>query len=148
MVFWIDRSIEMGLLSWFSTTASKSTAAALVQSAFEALAKSGLFEVHPATLATRVVEGAFERVPNLANANYNKHILAVAALTMVPALPAFSAHEKEASKHALGFLLKYVLELQMSNSIALTMSEQGLLERAQLTYLAAMEPSPNINLGF
>jgi hypothetical protein len=138
----------MGLLSWFSTTASKSSAAALVQSAFEPLVKGGLFEIHPATLANRVVEGAYIRLPNLSNTNYNKHILAVATLTMVPALPAFSAYEKEASKHALGILLKYVLELQMSNSIALTLSEQGLLERAQLTFLAAMEPSPEINLGF
>jgi hypothetical protein len=142
----------VGLLSWFNTTASKSTAAALVQSAFEPLANAGLFQVNPTTLASRVVEGAFTRVPKLASANYNRHVLAVATLTMVPALPAFSPHEREASKHALGFLLKHVLELQMSNAVALTMSEQNILEQAQITFLATTqqeeqktEKTPNQN---
>ncbi len=137
----------MGLFSWFFTTVKKSTAAALVEISFEFLVKSGLFEVEPVTLANRVVEAAFTRLPVLANSHYNRHILAVATLTMVPALPSFSEYEKEASKHALGILLKHVRELQMSNALALTVSEQDILEKAQLTFLAAMKPSPEFNFG-
>lgn len=139
--------IEVGFFSWFSVTARKSVAAALIQIAYEALAKGGILDSQPEALANRVVEAAFTRIPNLANAKYNKHILAVSILVMVPALPSFSANERESSKHALGMLLKHVLELQMSNSLALTLSEQGLLERAQQAFLATMEPAPGFNLG-
>lgn len=137
----------MGLFSWFSTTTKKSTAAVLVESALESLAKSGLFEVHPTTLANRVVEDAFTKLPVLANERYNKYILAVTTLTMVQVLPSFSKYEKEACKHALGILLKHILELQMSNAIALTLSEEDILEKSQLTFLAAMKPSLEINFG-
>ncbi len=137
----------MGVLSWFSTTASKSNAAVLIQGALEALARGGLMESPPAALANRMVEAAYTRIPNLANAKYNKHVLAVTVLAMTPALPSFSVNERESSKHALGILLKHALELQMSNSLALTLSEQGLLDRAQRTFLEMMEPTTGINLG-
>ena len=137
----------MGIFSWLSTTASKSAAAVLIQDVLEAFARGGILESQPAALANRMVEAAYTRLPHLANTKYNKHVLAVSILTMVPALPSFSDNERESSKHALGILLKHVLELQMSNSLALTLSEQSLLERAQQTFLAMMEPSPGFNLG-
>lgn len=138
----------MGFFSWISTTAKKSVVAALIQEALELLERGGgILDFYPESLANRMVEAAFTRLPNLTNAKYNKHVLAMSILAMVPALPSFSKNERESSKHALGILLKHVLELQMSNSLALTLFEQGLLERAQQTFLAAMEPSPGFNLG-
>lgn len=137
----------MGIFSWFTTTATKSLAAAEVQSALEALSKNGLFEGNSASLANRVVDGAFTRLPQLAKASYNKHILAVVCLTMVSALPSFTRDERDACKQGLGILLNHVLELVMSNSLALTMSEQGVLEKAQMTFIADMQSSAEINLG-
>jgi hypothetical protein len=132
----------MGIFSWFATTTTKSLVAVVVQDALEPLARGGILDSQPATLANRMVEAAYTRVPNLANAKYNKHVFALSVLAMVPALPSFSVNERECSKHALGILLKHVLELQMSNSLALTLSEQNILERAQKTFIAAMEPPP------
>lgn len=137
----------MGIFSWFSTTANKSNAAALIQSTFEVLAKGGILESQPASLANRVVEAAFTRVPNLANTKYNKYVLAVTTLGMVHALHSFSQNEREASKHALGMMLKYVLELEMTNSLALTLSERETVERAQQLFLQISQANPAINLG-
>lgn len=137
----------MGIFSWLSSTASKSSAAALIQGVLEVLAKGGVLDSQPAALANRMVEAAFARIPNLANARYDKHVLAVTILAMVPALPTLSVKDREVSKHALGMMLQFVLKLQMSNSLALTLSEQELLDRAQKTFLAASAPSPEINLG-
>lgn len=137
----------MGIFSWLTSNLSKSSVAVLIQYPLESLARGGLLDSQPATLANRMVEAAFDRIPHLANSNYNKNVMAVSILSMVPALPSFSVNEREASKHALGMLLKHVLELQMSNSLALTLSEQELLDRAQMTFLATVQPDPKINLG-
>jgi hypothetical protein len=85
-------------------------------------------------------------VPHLANTKYNKYVLAVTILGMVPALPSFSVNERESSKHALGMLLKDILELEMTNSLALTLSEREIVESAQQFFLETSEPSFSINL--
>jgi hypothetical protein len=66
---------------------------------------------------------------------------------MVPALKTFSMEERDASKHALGMLLKYVVSLQIADELALTISEQAMFDRAQATYLATSGPNPQINFG-
>lgn len=137
----------MGFLSWFSTTTSKSAAAVLIQSCLEGLARGGLLSASPAILANRMVEAAYERVPTLAKTNYNKHILAASILAMVPALSALSETEREAGKHALGLMLSQLQKLLLSNSLALTLSEQDLLEKAHRVFLTEMKRSSAINLG-
>ena len=60
----------MSIFSWFSTTASKSNAAALIQTVFETLDRGGILESQPASLANRLTQAAFNRVPHLANTKY------------------------------------------------------------------------------
>lgn len=71
----------MGVLSWFSSTANKSKAAAIIQQAFEFQKRVGLLDEDPAALANRVVEMACTRIPKL-DAQYADHMLAVACLSV------------------------------------------------------------------
>lgn len=72
----------MGIFSWFSSTASKTKAAVIIQQAFENYKNAHLIDGDPAKLANHVVEIACAQAPGL-ESEYNDHMLAIACLTVV-----------------------------------------------------------------
>ena len=73
----------MGLFSWVSSTARKSTAAADIQTYFEVSKKLGFFPGDPMQTANKIVELACTRVPELPSGRYKGYVLAAAALAIV-----------------------------------------------------------------
>jgi len=73
----------MGLFSWVSGNVQKSKAAATIQQYFEFARRLGSFPGDPALTANRVVELAFNRVPDLASGHLKGYVMAATVLSIV-----------------------------------------------------------------
>jgi hypothetical protein len=73
----------MGLFSWVSGNVQKSKAAATIQQYFEFARRLGSFPGDPAVMANKVVELAFNRVPDLASGHLKGYVMAATVLSIV-----------------------------------------------------------------
>jgi hypothetical protein len=126
----ISNGSAMGLISWVSSTARKSAAAAVIQTYFQLSKRYGLFDAGPAKSADRVIKIACESAPELAERRFNRYVLAAGALAIAIAEADEPYEMRFCFASALAAMLKVTLEVGPS----LSHTEQEMLRISQMLY--------------
>lgn len=113
----------MGMFSWFSGTARKSKAAAMIQGYYEICKRHGIFEGDPAGAANRIVEFGCGRLPGIEKANYHHYVLASACLSvMLKENEPYEAHAQYA------MALAAMLQATLTEPLPFSPAEQRILD--------------------
>lgn len=130
----------MGLFSWVSGNVQKSKAAATIQQYFEFSQRLGAFSGDPATMANKLVELAFNRVPDLASGGLKGYVLAATVLSIVIMEIGLPLEVRDYCAMALAGMLKVASKEGHLHSY----NDQAMLETARnvLAQFRELVPSP------
>lgn len=130
----------MGLFSWVSGNVQKSKAAATIQQYFEFSQRMGAFPGDPAALANKLVELAFNRVPDLASGGLKGYVLAATVLSIVIMENGLPLEVRDHCAMALAGMLKLASKEGHRHSY----NDQAMLETAGnvLAQFRELVPSP------
>lgn len=130
----------MGLFSWVSGNVQKSKVAATIQQYFEFARRLGSFPGDPALMANRVVELAFNRVPDLASGRLKGYVMATTVLSIIVLENDLPLEVRDHCAVALAGMLK----LASKESHLHSYNDQSMLETARnvLAQFREQVPSP------
>jgi hypothetical protein len=137
----------MGLLSWFSSTAKKSAAAAALQAYYEICKHHGVFQGNPEKFANQIVGTACDRLPGLTEGRLKSYILAAASVTVV--MVDEDPESENARLYSMG--LSAMLQAAFSDpSFRATPAEERMIEAAKVVLQKWNDrPSPFLQgMGF